>query len=205
MSTNWHAEAVALTGTIGSGKSTVAGILKSLGATVVSADELAREAVKPGSAELLQIAEKFGAQVLLPDGSLDRKKLGEIVFSDPAKRKALEAITHPVIKQLAAKAFEHAKVSGAKLIVYECPLLFEAKLEGEGFRKIVLVTAPAELCLSRMIKRDKLSESEAKKRIASQLPIEEKRLRSDIIIENSGSLDELKARVVRLYSELAFP
>jgi dephospho-CoA kinase len=107
-----------------------------------------------------------------------------------------------VIKQLAAEAFQRANHSGTSFIVYECPLLFEAKLENEGFRKIILVTAKPELCLSRIMERDKLSESEAKKRIAAQFPVEEKRLKSDIIIDNSGSHEELKAKVVQLYSEL---
>ena len=108
ISTTWHKNAVALTGTIGSGKSTVAGLLKELGAFTASADDFARAAVAPRSEGLRRIVEHFGAGILLPDGSLDRKKLGQIVFSTPEERKRLEEITHPLIRALAKESFDAA-------------------------------------------------------------------------------------------------
>ncbi len=202
MSTSWHQHAVALTGTIGSGKSTVAALFKKLGAYVVSADDLAREAVKKSSEGLKQVVELFGKEILTPDGELDRKKLGTIVFSDGEKRKKLEEITHPTIRRLAKEAYEVGFKKGYPLYVYDCPLLFEAKLDSMGFKKIVLIKADNKTCIERIMKRDGLSKEDAENRLRAQYPIEEKEKRADIIIDNSSTLQHLENEVKKLFDLL---
>ena len=202
MSTSWHSQAVTVTGSIGSGKSTVCSILKELGAAVISADELARKAVLPGSQALKEIVLTFGPEVLNPNGSLNRTKLAQIVFSESNKRKTLEKITHPVIKALAEKAFHSVKAQNPPLIVYDCPLLFETGLDKAGFKKIILVAADEEASLERIVARDHITEAEARARLASQMPLAEKRKGADIVIENSGTMEELREKVVVTFKEL---
>ena len=202
MSTSWHEQAVTVTGSIGSGKSTVCSVFKELGAAVISADELARQAVLPGSQALKEIVLTFGADVLNPDGTLNRQKLAQIIFADPFKRKTLEKITHPVIKALAEKEFQAAKAQNPPLIVYDCPLLFETGLDKSGFQKIILVAADEESSLKRIVARDNTTEAEARTRLASQMPLAEKRTRADVVIENSGTLEELREKVMAAYKKL---
>ncbi|MCC6219773.1 MAG: dephospho-CoA kinase [Deltaproteobacteria bacterium] len=197
-----YEDIVALTGMIGTGKSTVCSILEELGARVVSADELAREVVKPGSEGWQKVVNEFGSNILDENGHLNRNNLGEIVFSCPAKRKKLEAITHPLVGKLALAKFKEARRTFPPLIIYECPLLFEAGLDKENFRKIVLITADEKLCLERAAKRSKLSPEAVKKRLSSQLPLREKIGGADIVLDNSGSLKELREKVIILFKEL---
>ncbi len=194
-------QVVAVTGGIGSGKSTVSSILEQLGATVVSADGLAREVVSPGSAANRAVASAFGEGVLAADGSIDRKALGRIVFSDSAKLRQLEAIMHPAIRALASERFASAIKAGAPLIVYDCPLLFEAGLDSLPFRAIVTVVSSKSTCISRVMRRDGLSAEDAELRIAAQLPLEEKARRSTHVLNNEGTLEELTASVKKLFSE----
>ena len=194
-------QVVAVTGGIGSGKSTASRLFASCGAVVVSADQLAREVVLPGSETLSAVVSAFGPSVLAADGSLDRRALGSIVFADPVKRKLLEDLTHPAIRARAAEQFEHALTSGTPLVVYDCPLLFESGLDALGFRAIVTVTAPLERCIERVVARDGLSPSEARERIAAQLPLEEKVRRSTHVLDNSGTPEALASAVAALYRE----
>ena len=198
----WHSKAVALTGTIGSGKSTVSSMFQKLGAATLSADELAHRAVEKGSQGLVQIATAFGNAVLLADGSLNRSRLAEIVFSDPEKRKILEGITHPIVRALAAESAEALLRLQPPLLIYDCPLLFEAGLEREAFQKIIVVASTPQLCLERVVRRDKISAEDAQRRLDAQYPIEDKRKRADIVIENSGTLDELDQQVRKVFREL---
>ena len=192
-----------LTVLIGSGKSTVAAVLEALGACVISADELSRRAVEKSSPGLLQVVSIFGAEVLTPAGALDRKKMGTIVFSNPEKKKQLEGIIHPIVQELADKEFRNALASGPVLVVYECPLFFEAGLAHLGFRGVILVTAPEAACVQRIMTRDHLPEAEAQKRLASQIPLGEKIPRADYIVENAGTKEELAAIVRMLFERLA--
>ena len=202
MSTSTHSKVVVLTGSIGTGKSTVADLLKQLGATIVSADELARQAVAKGSKGLTEITKHFGPDILKDDGQLDRSKLGRLIFADPKKRQELEQITHPIIAQLAVQRFEEQLELGARLLVYECPLFFEAGLDSLGFRSIVVVTADKETAKSRIVSRDGLSPEEAEQRISSQLPVTEKANKADYLIDNSGTLASLKTQVEELFEQL---
>jgi dephospho-CoA kinase len=192
---------VGLTGGIASGKSTVANMFSELGVPVVDADQVAREVVAPGSEGLEAVVAEFGAEVLGADGALDRKKLGALVFSDSARRRALEAITHPRIAQrsgeLLARATEHAPYA-----LYEAALLVEKGLH-RSLAALVVVAAPPELQVARVRARDGLSEEEARARIATQLPLAEKAEVADHVIWNEGDLVALKARVQDVHVALA--
>ncbi|MEZ4598502.1 MAG: dephospho-CoA kinase [Syntrophotaleaceae bacterium] len=190
-----------LTGGIASGKSTIADIFRQFGAAVVSADVLAREVVRPGSAVLAAIAEHFGRGILYETGSLNRKAMAELIFRDPGARSALNTITHPAIAELADRKFDELKRSGAQLIVYDVPLLFEAGAERQ-VDKVLVVNLDREQQLLRLQKRDGISLDQAEKRIASQMPLREKVARADFVIDNSGSLEETVRQVRELLDRL---
>lgn len=186
---------IGLTGGIACGKSTVAAMLAERGALLIDADRIAREVVLPGSPGLAQVAERFGPNVLLPDGSLNRKALGEIVFRDEASRKALEAILHPRIRALMRERMAAAaRLAPDKPVVVDVPLLFESKLQ-PMFDETLLVYIPRELQLVRLQKRDGLTPEQAESRLAAQMPIEEKRLLADTVIDNSGTIAETERQV----------
>jgi dephospho-CoA kinase len=190
-----------ITGGIGTGKSRVAALLRERGVPVVDADELAREVVAPGTPGLAEIVESFGPGVLAVDGSLDRKRLGALVFSDEIARKRLNAITHPQVRRLSQDRFAELDRRGVALAGYDVPLLFEAGLE-PLMRPIVVVAASEATQLARIMARDGASEADARARIASQLPLAEKRKRADFVLENDGSLAELAAQVDLLVEKL---
>jgi len=192
---------VALTGNIASGKSTVARLWRRLGAAVIDADELARRAVRPESPALRRVVAALGADVLDAHGRLDRARLRRRVFRDPEARRTLEAILHPEIARLRAEEEARLRRAGATVVVHEIPLLFEAGLERE-FDTVVLVDAPAELRLARLVRERGLDPEEARRMIAAQLPAEVKRARADIVIENTGSLEELEAKAEAVWKEL---
>lgn len=191
---------VVLTGSIASGKTTASRLLAELGAFVVSADELARRVVEPGREELVRIRETFGDGVFDQSGALDRKALAAIIFADPTKRAELERITHPAIHRLAIEEFRRGLASGAPLIVYDCPLYYEAGLDERPFRNAVLIAAPTDVALARIRARDGLSEEEAQRRIDAQMNIDDKRRRADIVIENSGTVEELREKMQAVYA-----
>ncbi|MEW9698401.1 dephospho-CoA kinase [Paenibacillus sp. SI8] len=181
---------IGLTGGIACGKSTVSAMLVSRGAILVDADKLARDVVEPGSPVLDRVASHFGQVVLHADGSLNRKKLGEIIFADQAARKHLESLLHPSIRALMREQMETAeRENPSKLIVVDVPLLYESDL-AYMFQEVLVVYVPREVQLARLMQRDGLSETAAQERLHSQMSIEEKRLRADIVIDNSGSKEE---------------
>lgn len=176
---------VGLTGGIASGKSFVAGILASCGAVVIDADQLAREVVEPGEPAYREIVAVFGEGILQPDGNLDRKALGRIVFSDPAARGVLEKITHPAIAERASLGIDGERRRGARVVFYMVPLLIEAGLTSM-VDEIWLVTVDGETQISRLMQRDKSSREEALRKIAAQMSLDEKVAFADVIIDNSG-------------------
>jgi dephospho-CoA kinase len=190
-----------LTGGIGSGKSSVAALLRERGVPVVDADELAREVVAPGTPGLAEIGRVFGPQVIGADGRLDRKRLGALVFSDAEARKRLNAITHPLVRALSQERFAQLAQQGVTLAGYDVPLLFEVGLDAV-LRPIVVVAASEAAQLGRILARDELTEAEARARIAAQLPLAEKQRRADHVVDNNGSLADLPAQVDRLLHEL---
>ena len=191
---------IGLTGGIASGKSSVASLLERLGAAVVDADRLAREVVEPGEPALAQIVAAFGAKVLNRDGGLNRTALGEIVFSDDAARRTLEAITHPAIRERAEARLARLSEAGVETAFYVAPLLIEA---GNASRvdEIWVVYLDRETQLARLMARDSLGREAALRRIASQMPMEEKKRRGKIVIDNRGTREELEAQVLRLWRE----
>jgi dephospho-CoA kinase len=192
---------VGLTGNIGSGKSVVAESWRRLGAQVVDADRLAREAVAPGSPALARIAEVFGADVMQPDGGLDRAAVRRRVFRDAAARRRLEGIVHPEVERLRAAEERRLKAAGADIVVFEIPLLFEAGLQ-HRVDLIVLVDAPAAERLRRVMTQRGLDRAQAEAMAAAQMPAAAKRPRADIIIENRGTLQELESEAGRVWKEL---
>jgi dephospho-CoA kinase len=190
-----------LTGGIASGKSTIADIFRQFGAVVVSADALAREVVRPGSAVLSAIAAHFGRGVLDETGNLNRKAMADLIFKDSDARFVLNRMTHPAIAKLASRKFDELKRSGIRLIVYDAPLLFEAKAEKQ-VDKVLVVTLDREQQLRRLQKRDGISLEQAGERLAAQMPLSEKVARADYLIDNSGSLEEARRQVRELMDRL---
>jgi dephospho-CoA kinase len=199
---------VGLSGGIGSGKSTVAKTLADLGAEIIDADQVVREVQAPESEGLGEIVEAFGQEILLKDGNLDRKALGDIVFRDPDSLATLNAIIHPKVSAEMARRLMLALESDSPLVVLDIPLLFEGKKSGKGtasvipFDATVLVWVPVELQVERQISRDACDEAEARRRIAAQLPIDEKREMADFIVDNSESQEATRGQVELLYSQL---
>jgi dephospho-CoA kinase len=192
---------IGLTGGIASGKSTVAKILKGLGAAVVDADALAREVVEPGHDAWKDIVEAFGAEVLQPDRTLDRQKLRATIFNNPAARKTLEAIIHPRVRALAEERIHQHAAAGYEIVVYEVPLLFEGNLQ-EWLRPVVLVACNLNIQRRRLQERDGLSVDAAQKHIEAQMSLAEKRPLADYVIENDGSLEDLEREVQAVLNKI---
>lgn len=190
-----------VTGGIASGKSTVARRFAELGAAVVSADQLAREAVAPGSGALRQLVSMFGRAILLEDGSLDRERLGGMVFADPAARLRLEQVMHPAIAALAENRLADLRRGASPLVVYEAPLLFEAGADRRVDRVLTVWVDPA-VQFRRLCARDRLDGEEARRRIVAQWPQEVKVVRAQELLDNSGPLDQTLAAVDRLFARL---
>lgn len=189
-----------LTGGIGSGKSTASTRLRELGATVLDYDQLARDVVEPGSAGLAAIAERFGAGVLRPDGTLDRPALGGIVFADPAALKDLEAITHPAIRERAALLEREAGPDA--VVVHDNALLVDMGAH-RAMDTVVVVDVPVETQVQRLVEHRGLTQSDARARIAAQLGREERLAAADHVLDNSGTPDDLRAAVDALWETLA--
>ncbi len=192
---------VGLTGNVASGKSAVAERLAARGATVIDADALARAALAPGTAALARVRARFGMSVFASDGTLDRAALGRLVFSDPSARRDLEAIVHPEVARGRAAALAAAQKAGTRIVVSDVPLLFEAGLEAE-FDRIVVVDAPEQLRLARLMHARGLSEQDARAIMNAQADPAAKRARATHVVDNAGSLDELDRQVAKLWDAL---
>lgn len=189
---------IGLTGGIASGKTSVARLLERLGAAVVDADQLSREVVQPGQEALGAIVAAFGSGVLNQDGTLNRAALARIVFGDPQARRTLESITHPAIKRLAQEKLARLEQAGVETAFYVAPLLFEAG-SAAGYSEIWVVYLDRETQLERLMARDGLDREQALARIASQMPMEEKRRLGQLVIDNGGTREELEAQVLRIW------
>ena len=191
---------IGLTGGIGSGKSTVAAMLAARGVPVLDADQLAREVVARGGAAHQAVADAWPAAVA-PDGGIDRKLLGAIVFADPAARARLEAITHPHIQELSRKRAEALAAAGHPFAIYEASLLVESGRHRELDGLIVVRAAP-ETQIARVLRRDGLSEREARARLDAQLPLADKLRVATYVIDNDGDLAASEAQVDELIEKL---
>jgi dephospho-CoA kinase len=192
---------VGLTGGIGTGKSTVARLFAELGASVIDADQLAREAQAQGSPVLGAIRARFGGGVFTKTGELDRKALGAIVFQDETARRDLNAIVHPRVAELAQERMQGLAAAGAPLVLYDVPLLYESSLD-RALPSVIVVSAPPEVQRARLIGRDGLSPSEIEARVAAQMPLSEKVARADFVIDNGGSLEATREQVASVYRRL---
>ena len=192
---------IGLTGGIATGKSTVAAMLQQLGARIIDADALAREIVEPGKEAWQEIVSAFGREILRADQSIDRGKLRKQVFEDQQARKRLESITHPRIRTLAQQRIQQLAAEGAEIIVYVAPLLFENQAH-LWLRPVILVACDLAKQKRRLRDRDKLTEEQIRQHLKAQMSLAEKRKLADFIIENNGSVEELKKQVQEVWEEL---
>jgi dephospho-CoA kinase len=197
---------IGLTGGIASGKSTVAKLLAEQGYSVINADHLAHQAMSAGSSGAAKVLHRFGPSVFRPDGSVDRAKLGALVFQDTTgqARLDLEAILHPEVRLEAAKEKDRCRKAGQKLAFYEIPLLFEKKLESQ-FDKIICVAVDPKIQIQRLMDRSQLDLAAAEARIQSQLPQAAKVTGSDYVIWNNGTLEDLKSATNAVLGKLHQP
>jgi len=192
---------VGLTGGIATGKSTVAQMFAEHGAHVIDADEMVRELQKPGTAVYHAIIEAFGRHILRADGTIDRRSLGDLVFGDAEIRRRLEAIVHPALVSAVERRLSELRMQGVSACVVELPLLIEAQAE-DRFDCVVVVTAPEEVQVARLMAARALTREEAITRIRSQMPLDAKARRADFVIENGGELRETRRRVEEIYTVL---
>jgi dephospho-CoA kinase len=211
---------VGLTGGIGSGKSEVSRRLAAHGAVIIDADVAAREVVAPGTPGLAQVAEAFGPEVLGPDGALDRERLGAIVFRDPALRAKLNAIVHPLVREwmtaaerAAAEAADAAggaadaaggaadAAGGNLIVVHDVPLLAESR-RADGFDLVIVVDVPPELQVERLVSQRGMTPDQARVRMAAQASRDQRLAIASVVIDNSGSLDDLDRRVAEVWADL---
>ncbi|WP_444963141.1 dephospho-CoA kinase [Nocardiopsis sp. M1B1] len=192
---------VGLTGGIGSGKSAVATGLAAYGATVVDADAIAREVVEPGTPGLEAVVAEFGERVLTPDGRLDRPRLGEIVFADEASLARLNAIVHPLVGERSSQLMEEAVASGVEVVVYDVPLLVENGL-GPLYDVVVVVDAPDEVRVERVAANRGMPREQVEARIRAQADRDTRLAAADLVVDNSGTREELTERVAELWREL---
>lgn len=194
---------IGLTGGIACGKSTAAAILRELGAAHIDADAITHELQQPGGALYEGFVRHFGPRVLQADGSLDRPAIGQLVFADtadPAERRWLDAFTHPVILRAVKDRLERARASRPPAVLLDVPLLFEAgwdRLADETW----LIALPHEIQVQRLMARNGYSREEAEARIAAQMPLAEKRRRATVVIDNSGTEEDLRAALCRLWRD----
>lgn len=185
---------IGLTGSIASGKSTVANMLRERGYPIVDADVIARQVVEPGSPLLAEISSVFGSKVIREDGSLNREGLGAVIFGNEEKRRRLNELMHPAIRARMVSEKERYLEQGYQTVIMDIPLLFESKLHSY-VEKILVVSVPKELQKQRLMSRNSLTEAEAAARIASQLDMKVKEEGADAVIDNSGTLEETERQL----------
>ncbi|MCZ8533143.1 dephospho-CoA kinase [Psychrobacillus psychrodurans] len=188
---------IGLTGSIASGKSTVANMLKEMGFPIIDADLVARIVVEKGTATLEMIKETFGSGVIQEDGSLNREGLGEIIFTNPSKRKLLNDIIHPAIRAEMLAQKGHLVQQGHPVIIMDIPLLFESRLQS-FVDKVLVVTVTEQTQLERLMSRNGFTQEEAKLRIQSQLPLSVKEKGADAVIYNNGTIEETKQQLIKI-------
>lgn len=191
---------IGLTGSIASGKSTVAAMLREKGYPIVDADEISRLVVEPGSPVLSEIKDAFGEDVIMEDGQLNRAKLGDLIFNDIEKRQQLNGIIHPAVRKEMLRQKEEWITKGASTVIMDIPLLFESRLQ-PFVDRILVISVTKDLQKSRLMARNGLSEVEAESRISSQLPMEVKERGADAIIDNNGTLEATKQQLEAVLDE----
>jgi dephospho-CoA kinase len=191
---------IGLTGGVGSGKSTVATMLRDLGAVLVDADEATHAVYEPGTPGFEAVIREFG-DYYIRDGRIDRQRLGELVFKDAASRRRLNAIVHPLVREWMAARTVEAAERGAEVVVQDVPLLFENGLE-RLYSSVILVYVPEEMQVERLVNGRGFTPERARAVVATQVPIEEKRRRAHHVIDNSGTVEQTRAQVEELWAIL---
>jgi len=192
---------IGLTGGVGSGKSTVAGILRELGAAVIDADEATHAVYEPGTAGFEAVVREFGESIVR-DGRIDRERLGRLVFNDEESRRRLNAIVHPLVREWMAARTAEAIEGGAQVVVQDVPLRYESGLEGPSC-SVVRVYAPEEVQVERLVKGRGFTEERARAVIGAQLPIDEKRRRAHHVIDNSGTPEQTRSQVEEIWAQMS--
>ena len=192
---------VGLTGGISSGKSTVASLFKERGIVVLDSDEIVKELQKPNSELLLQISETFGPHLIDQAGNLNRKALGNLIFHDEEAKEKLNQLIHPRVKEKLEEGIRYAKQNDEELIILDIPLLYESQFDSLVDLTIV-VYVPKGIQITRLMQRDEIDENYALSKIKSQLSLEEKKEKADLIIDNSGTFEQLKLRFEEILNEL---
>ena len=195
-------QVIGLTGGIATGKSTVSAILKKAGAEIIDADRIAREVVKKGLPAYREIVENFGETVLLSNGEINRSILGDLIFNDPRKKQLLNRIVHPHVRRETNRQLKDMEKSSPDTIaVLDIPLLFEAEMH-KDLSEVIVVYAPEHIQVKRLMKRDNISEADAVARVRSQMPIEEKKNRATIVIDNSGTMQDTRKQTLEIFKTL---
>lgn len=195
---------IGITGSMGSGKSSAAEVLRQMGYAVIDADEVVRELMKPGRSAEKEILRKFGASVKALDGSLDRRTLGQIVFKDPEKLKELESILHPLVREFVATEKKKLRDAGTPVAFYDVPLLFEKNMQDQ-FDHIIVVSASRELCIQRVQQRTGLSRPEIEARLKAQLDPAYKVARASAVVYNDSDLQDLHYEIKGAIRHLRLP
>ena len=193
---------IGLTGGIATGKSTVSAILTKAGAFIIDADRIARAVVKKGLPAYREIVHRFGAEILLPDGEINRNMLADVIFNDHQKKQLLNSIVHPhVNEEVNLQIKQIQKTHPNAVIVLDVPLLIEAGMH-DDLSDIIVVYAPQKIQIKRLMQRDHISETEALARVRSQMPIEEKKKKATIVIDNSGTIENTRKQAIEVFERL---
>ena len=193
---------IGLTGGIATGKSTVSAMLKKAGAVIIDADRIAREVVRKGLPAYREIIAHFGTGVLLPDGQINRNLLGDIIFNDHQKKQLLNGIVHPHVNDEVNRQIQQIQKNHPKaVIVLDVPLLIEAGMH-TGLSDVIVVYAPQRIQIKRLMHRDHISEADALARVRSQMPIEEKKKKATIVIDNSGTIENTRKQTLDIFKQL---
>ena len=195
-------QVIGLTGGIATGKTTVSAIFENAGAVIIDADRIARMVVKKNMPAYRQIVDKFGKSVLLPDGEIDRTALGNLIFSDPQKKRLLNTIVHPYVRKETDRQLKHLEKNNPDaLVILDIPLLLETGMHS-NLSEVIVVYAPEHIQIKRLIKRDHISRAEALARIRSQMPIEEKKKLATMVIDNSGTKERTRKQTLEIFQRL---
>lgn len=193
---------IGLTGGIATGKSTVSAMFKKAGAIIIDADRIARAVVKKGLPAYREIVAQFGTEVLLPDGEINRNMLGDIIFKDPHKKQLLNRIVHPHVNEEVNRQIKQTqKTHPNAVVVLDVPLLIEAGMHN-NLSEIIVVYAPQDIQIQRLMQRDRISEADALARVQSQMPIEEKKQQATLVIDNSGTIENTRRQTLDIFKRL---
>jgi dephospho-CoA kinase len=195
-------QVIGLTGGIATGKSTVSALLEKAGAVIIDADRIARQVVKKGLPAYREIIENFGESILLPDGEINRSALGDIIFNDPQKKKLLNRIVHPHVRKEQSRQLKNIKKKDpGAIVILDIPLLIETQTYRD-LSEVIVVYAPEHIQMKRLMQRDDISKADALTRIRSQMPIEEKKDKATIVIDNSGTRENTRKQTLKLFQRL---